>query len=60
MRRKSQSGAQSKKPRVVQGLRLLQVLLRRFEVFEVAGKRHAKIYTLCIYSLLSKKPTAQS
>ena len=33
---KSKSGAQSKKPRVVRGLRLPQGLLSRFEVFVLA------------------------
>ncbi len=33
---RSQSGAQSKKPRVVRGLRLPQGLLSRFEVFVLA------------------------
>ena len=34
-----QSGAQSKKPRVVRGLRLPQGLLSRFEVFVLAGQK---------------------
>ena len=38
-RRRSRSGAQSKKPRVVRGLRLPQGLLSRFEVFVLAGKK---------------------
>ena len=37
--RRSQSGAKSKKPRVVRGLRLPQGLLSRFEVFELAGQK---------------------
>ncbi len=37
--RRSQSGAQSKKPRVVLGLRLPQGRLSRFEVFVLAGAR---------------------
>ena len=36
--RRSQSGAQSKKPRVVRGLRLPQGLLSRFEVFVLAER----------------------
>ena len=36
---KSKSGAQSKKPRVVRGLRLPQGLLSRFEVFVLAGQK---------------------
>ena len=41
---KPQSGAHSKKPRVVRGLRLPQGLLSRFEVFVLAGQtiRHHK------------------
>ena len=37
-RRRPQSGAQSKKPRVVRGLRLPQGLLSRFEVFVLEGQ----------------------
>ena len=38
-----QSGAQSKKPRMVRGLRLPQGLLSRFEVFVLAGQKGFKL-----------------
>jgi hypothetical protein len=41
--RRSQSGAQSKKPRVVRGLRLPQGLLSRFEVFVLAEQTRSEL-----------------
>ena len=58
--RGSQSGAQSKKPRVVRGMRLPQGLLSRFEVFVLAETEGFEpsigLYTL--YSLSRGAPSA--
>ncbi len=58
--RRSQSGAQSKKPRVVRGLRLPQGLLSRFEVFVLAETEgfepSMRLYTP--YSLSRGAPSA--
>ena len=55
-----QSGAQSKKPRLVRGLRLPQGLLSRFEVFVLAESERfelsIRLYTL--YSLSRGAPSA--